>query len=175
MVTLELFIDQGFEDALNIDRDSFNELNPHYIRVQSYVHALLHERIFPETWSEEKTRNEARRKRQGEESESTFIDTFEKVTGDNYATIQRTAERSAENKRKKPQGEEPSPVSFNRPKKTIEVDKDHPLTKKVLSRKRYARLAEQIIVAFERANLERSPTKRREMFYKLLTEIFAAQ
>ncbi len=37
----ELFVLEGLEHALNIDRDSFNEMHPHYIKIQQIVHDLL--------------------------------------------------------------------------------------------------------------------------------------
>src|SRR5262249_47803222 len=51
-VTGEIYLDQGLEDALNIDRDSFNRFHPEYRVVQEYVHKILRENIFPEVYKQ---------------------------------------------------------------------------------------------------------------------------
>src|ERR1700721_144297 len=165
MVSSEFFIQRGFEDALNIDRDSFNELHPHYIRLQSYVHSLLHDVIFPETWSEEKERNKARRDQAAEARESKFVERYRKTTGDSIRSIQRV---------EKPRTEQPtsalreSPVEFKGRRGQIEIDRNHPLLKPLFRRRKYAPLVEKLVVAFERSNHESTAPRRRELFYTLL-------
>jgi len=104
---------RGFEDALNIDRDSFNELHPHYIRAQSYVHSLLHDLIFPETWKEEKERNKSPRDQAAEARESKFVERYRKTTGDAIRSIQRV-ERQVK--------ERPPATSENRPSNSRSVE-----------------------------------------------------
>lgn len=169
MVASELLIQRGFEDALNIDRDSFNELHPHYIRVQSYVHSLLHELIFPETWSDEKERNKARRDEAARARDSQFVERYREATGEPIRSIQRI-ERDKPQRRTLPP--KASPVEFEVKKGQIEIDRTHPLLKPLFRRRKYASLLEKLIVAFERCNSESSAPKRRELFYKLLSEIF---
>src|SRR5579862_2350640 len=82
MVSGELFILRGFDDALNIDRDSFNELHPHYIRTQAYIHNLLHDLLFPETWEEEKKRNRKRREKAERATRRQFLQSYRKITGE---------------------------------------------------------------------------------------------
>jgi hypothetical protein len=43
----EVFVEQGLEDALNIDRHSFNEVHPHYLALQRHLHRILNEDVFP--------------------------------------------------------------------------------------------------------------------------------
>ncbi len=45
-VSGEIYIDEGLEDAMNIDRQSFRETYPSYIVLQNYIHKLLREEIF---------------------------------------------------------------------------------------------------------------------------------
>lgn len=168
MVSSELLIERGFEDALNIDRDSFNELHPHYIRVQSYIHSLLHELIFPETWTEEKERNKARRDRAARTRESKFVQRYREATGEHVRSIKFVE------KQPPPKGERPSresPAEFDT--STIQIDRNHPLLKPLFRKRKYTSLIENLIVAFERANNESGPSKRRELFYQLLSEIFS--
>jgi hypothetical protein len=169
MVSSELFIEDGFEDALNIDRDSFNELHPHYIRVQSYVHGLLHDVIFPETWGEEKQRNKKRREEESSERDARFVRSFRDVTGEPIRSI-RAVEREAPET--SAQARTISPVEFELPRGRVEIDYTHPLLQPLLKRRKYESLVQKLVVAFERANNEANAGRRREMFYRLLTEIF---
>jgi hypothetical protein len=170
MVSCELFVQKGFEDALNIDRDSFNELHPHYMRVQAYVHCLLHDLIFPETWSEEKGRNKARREHADKARDSSFVERYSKTTGDTIRSIQRIEKPRQTHTARTPKE---SPVEFVARKGEIEIDRSHPLLNPLFRRRKYAPLVEKLVVAFERANHEASEPRRRELFYKLLVEIFS--
>jgi hypothetical protein len=170
MVSSELLVEQGFEDALNIDRDSFNELHPHYIRVQSYVHSLLHDLIFPETWSEEKERNKARRDDVAKKRESTFVERYRQTTGDPVRSIQRVEKQIRSQTASTPKE---SPVDFEARRGEIEIDRSHPLLQPLFRRRKFAPLVEKVVVAFERANHEPSAPRRRQLFYKLLGEIFS--
>jgi hypothetical protein len=40
-LTGEIFVDEGLEDAVNVDRDSFNAFHPHYKELQRIVHIYL--------------------------------------------------------------------------------------------------------------------------------------
>lgn len=170
MVSSELFIQQGFEDALNIDRDSFNELHPHYIRAQSYIHSLLHELVFPETWSEEKKRNKERRDQAAKVIESSFVERYRKTTGDKLQSIKRIEKPRAQ---KSTDSTTDSPVDFGTRSGEIEIDRTHPLLIPLFRKRKYASLVDKLAVAFERSNNESTMTRRRELFYKLLAEIFS--
>ena len=60
-VTGEVFVDEGLEDALNLDRESFNRFHPHFRALQEYVRTLLHDEVFPQTYREIEKRSKARR------------------------------------------------------------------------------------------------------------------
>jgi len=165
MISGEVNVVTGFEDALNIDRESFNELHPHFIRVQSYIHSVLHEIVFPETWSEEKLRNVRRRSQRDTEREKSFMAQLRDSTKEEYRKIERP-------ERKIPSSREEAAVRFHKSNKTVEIDRNHPVLQKILRRKKYASLVERIVIAFETSNLESAEGSRREMFYKLLGDIF---
>ncbi len=169
MISSELFVVRGFDDALNIDRDSFNELHPHYMRVQAFMHSMLHDLIFPETWGEEKLRNKQRREKEAEEVDRRFVQSLRQTTGEKIKSIQRV-ERPRESQAE--QRTSQSPVEFRPAKGEIEVDRAHPLLAPLFRRKKHASLVEKLVVAFERANQEPNPTKRRELFYRILADIF---
>src|SRR5438552_2959681 len=90
MISAEVLVNNGLEDALNIDRDSFNTLDPHYLRVQAYMHSLLHEVIFPESWFEEKSRNKRRRAAAASDREHKFVVSLSEVSPQRYNSISLT-------------------------------------------------------------------------------------
>ncbi len=42
----EIYVDEGLEDALNINRNSFIINHPHYMYIQNFIHNYLHDIIF---------------------------------------------------------------------------------------------------------------------------------
>jgi hypothetical protein len=177
MISAELLVNNGLEDALNIDRDSFNTLDPHYLRVQAYMHSLLHEVIFPESWFEEKSRNKRRRDAAASDREHKFVVSLSKVSPQPYNSISLTKQTRDKQKSDKTRSEreaDKSPVVFDAPKHKVEINTNHPLTETIFKSKKNAQLVSQIMVAFERANKERDEGKRRALFYRLLQDIFAS-
>jgi hypothetical protein len=49
-LTGEIYVDEGLEDALNVDRDSFNRFHPEFRAVQEYVHTVLKTEVFPQVY-----------------------------------------------------------------------------------------------------------------------------
>lgn len=47
-ITGEVFVDQGLEPALNIDRDSFRETDVHYQALRAFIWETLRKRVFPD-------------------------------------------------------------------------------------------------------------------------------
>jgi hypothetical protein len=164
MLSGELIVEEGFEDALNIDRDSFNTLDPHYLRMQSYLHGLLHDVVFPETWGEEKTRNRTRRTVAKKKRQKAFLSSVKSNSGRAFTKIEETEKKETE----------PStpPVQFSPRTHKVVVNSAHPLLEEPLQRKKHAELVKQISIAFERAIQESTPEKQREVFYRLLGVAF---
>jgi hypothetical protein len=44
--TGEIYVEEGLEEAMNIDRNTFNLAHPHYRKLKSYLHNLLHTKVF---------------------------------------------------------------------------------------------------------------------------------
>lgn len=53
----EIYVEEGLESALNIDRDSFNENDEHYYILRSQLHSFLGELVFPTISSNQRKRN----------------------------------------------------------------------------------------------------------------------
>ncbi len=64
-VSGEIFVDEGLESALNIDRDSFNEHDEHFKRLQSVLHDKL-DHVFDEINAIARERTDAQRDKKEE-------------------------------------------------------------------------------------------------------------
>lgn len=60
-ITGEIFVDEGVEDALNIDRDSFNRFHPEFRVLQKRVHEILRGDVFPSVYKNIDKRSSDRR------------------------------------------------------------------------------------------------------------------
>ncbi|MGB4973183.1 MAG: ATP-binding protein [Cyclobacteriaceae bacterium] len=60
-LTGEIYVENGLESALNIDRDSFNENDEHYYILREQVHKMLSELVFPSISSLQRKRNKIKR------------------------------------------------------------------------------------------------------------------
>lgn len=165
MVSSELLIEQGFEDALNIDRDSFNGLDPHYLRMQSYLHSLLHSTVFPETWTEEKTRNKARKSAAQIARDKSFLRLIKEHSKGKFLHIKKV-ELSDDRTT--------SPILFSETDQTIVINAKHPAIARALKRRKYQELVQQISIVFERAMRQKGEKQRKE-FYELLAKVFDNQ
>jgi hypothetical protein len=165
MVSMEVFIEKGFEDALNIDRDSFNGLDPHYMRVQSYIHSMM-KTVFPDIWSEEKDRNLDIRERKDKAKRKRFVIALSSTMG-------RMKVRSL-SMNDRPATQDEVPVNFDNANETVELILHHPFIEPLLKRKKNRHIAQEICIAFERALMEKTEKRRRRVFYELLAEIVSS-
>lgn len=58
-VTGELFVEEGLEDALNVDRDSFNRYAPEFQALQRAFHQHLQKEVFPKVYQQIEVRTRA--------------------------------------------------------------------------------------------------------------------
>jgi hypothetical protein len=70
----EIFVHDGLEQALNIDRDSFNETDVHYQALRAYIWDKLRKEIFPDFKVRQKTYTKGRKARQSTEYGRRFSD-----------------------------------------------------------------------------------------------------
>jgi hypothetical protein len=165
MLSSEVFVRNGLDDALKVDRDGFNTLDPHYIRLQAFVHSILHEEIFPGSWEEEKTRNKQRREVREKASISTFGKRLRETTNKKFTKIEIVPRTKTHDAAK--------PAQLDRATGIVKIYESNAEAKTVLGRKKNRGLASRVIAAFEVANQEHSADKRREIFYKLIGDIFS--
>lgn len=165
MVSSELMIQNGFDDALNIDRDSFNALDPHYLRMQAYLHSFLHSTVFPETWSEEKARNKARKASAGKVRQRSFLNILQEHTEGGFMRIEFVTI---------PEERTSSPVRFSSRDQTIIVNVKHPSIVQALKRRKYQELVQHISIIYEQARQAKGK-KQHEVFYSLLSKLIDIQ
>jgi hypothetical protein len=165
MVSCELTVHKGFEDALNIDRESFNTLDPHYLRMQAYLHSFLHTVVFPEAWGEEKKRNQARRTDAQDTRRERFLEFVQENIDERIQSIDKVEDDMREG----------LPVEFRPEEGKIVLHTEHPLLTKARKRKKYSEVVDDVAIIFEKALQERKVSDQRRVFYELLAEVFKNQ
>lgn len=159
-LTGEVFVDRGLEDALNIDRDSFNRFHPEYRALQEEIHRKLHDDIFPKTYKQIKVRSlERAKKREKERAELLQQVVFENV---DKPVIIRHVPGNGE------LSDRPA-VSVTRHGKGIQLTM--PTLDSVSTKKAYRQLALAILGIHEVSLQESDPEKRRQLFTSLLLQL----
>ena len=164
MLSAEVFVRAGLDDALKVDRDGFNTLDPQYIRLQAFVHSILHELIFPGSWEEEKARNKQRREVRERRGITTFSKRLKETTNRQFTKIEIVPKEKSDASDKS--------VRLDRGAGVVKIYEANTQAKAILGRKKNRSLAARVIAAFEVANQEHSADRRREIFYKLIGDIF---
>lgn len=158
-ITGEIFVDDGLEDALNVDRDSFNRFHPHFRFLQKIVHELLREQLMPSVYRKLKQRStsraETRRSDRQQALQSTIKESFsarvtEKKKGDETVIVVRASQR----------GGSKSSVSI-----AAESEED------LDTKKTNKQLASGIMAIYDVASLEPTSDRRREAFKAALLKL----
>jgi len=152
----EIYVDEGLEDALNIDRNSFRETDSHFTSLQEQLFQKLG-MIFTDIKSISRTRMDRIRKEEQQASLKILEETIQEASGIRF--------------RLKQSDDKPKiPVEVNPESGVITIFWKHP----VFPRKRARReLLQRILVYFEVANLQKTKESVREKFYHLLKEDMA--
>jgi hypothetical protein len=129
-VSGEVYVEEGLEEALNVDRHSFNEVHPHYLALQKYVHSVLKGGVFAEA----RRGSEIGVKRKTEQDQKRFLDVLKKVLGTRYS-LERIDDSGG-------------PIQVNRRKAIIVINEAHPLWP---SRKSSRVLTEKVVIALKLA------------------------
>ena len=158
-ITGEIFVDQGLEDALNIDRDSFNRFHPEFRAIQEYVHTFLQKEIFPVVYQNIEKRSAVR------------DDTKSKAR---KAQLARVLTKAAD----KPVSLSYSTEEDVRPKVTLRGKEDRakvivPDPETLDTKKKNRQLASSILTIFEMAMRERDLESQREAFRRLLLDLLS--
>jgi hypothetical protein len=156
-VTGEIYVDKGLEDALNIDRDSFNRFDPQFKALQKYVHDLLQQSIFPEVYKKLDRRSSKKRALVRAKRASHIRETLESLP-------------DVKVKVEKARGKTDHPkVSRRGNSITLTLADDSQIT----TRRLHQQLAAAVLAIFEVANTGGSAEERRAMFGELLRELLS--
>lgn len=147
----EIYIEEGLEYALNIDRDSFNEMHPHFVKFQQIVHDGLTQAL-SEARKSQARRSQTKDLEQKNEREKK-TEQFIKSELNNYKLV-----RSDQIER---------PVEIDTEKRSIMINDQSPLLPKSKGKQN---LIKQIMLAFELAMLA-PEEQRKERFQYLLLEL----
>jgi len=162
MLSGEIYVKQGLEEALNVDRNSFRETDPHYIKLQEVVYKRLGgdketktAGIFSDISKYSRERNVARRTKEEMQAREQVLADIETLLAISFE-IELCEDES------------PVPVEVDVDSGRIVIYERHP----VFPRARAARrIFERILIAYELADgVAESRDAAREEFYRLLME-----
>ena len=148
----EIYVNAGLESALNIDRDSFNEMDPHFLKLKDIIHTLLEKEVFPEAGRAQRRRSQRTREDRESKKQETIQLIIRQELGDSY-TLNST-------------NEQPFPLTIKTDEKMILENDQSALLPKSKSQRD---LIQRIAHAFEISMLV-PEEERREKFYQLLSE-----
>jgi hypothetical protein len=160
-VTGEIFVDEGLENALNIDRDSFNRFHPEFKAIQEYVHKLLRSSVFPQSYKQINVRSTAKAVAKSEARKSHFRDVVTKTIA-TPVSIKENPRKAVVDLSSAIAVKKNNAVEIAMPRpETIETKKSHQL------------LASSILAIYDLAGLETSASRKREVFRDLLVKLLA--
>ena len=148
----EIDVEGGLEFALNIDRASFNEMHPHFVKLKEVIHEQLKNEIFPEAGREQRKRLQAKREDRESKKQDALNAFIHQELGDDYDRISTD--------------EPPFPLTIDMVgEKVLENNQSKFLPTPTSKRE----LIQLIAYAFE-ISMQAPEEKRREKFYELLSE-----
>ena len=161
-LTGEIFVDEGLEDALNIDGDSFNRFHPEFRAIQNYVHKILRDDVFPDVYrqisvrssSRESSREEARIDRLQEVHLLVSVETPVKIREEKTSSSEETPQ-----------------VAIVSKAKGVEIVLPNP--EDLRTKKSQRQLAAAALAIYEIAMQEKTRDKQRAVFTELLLELLA--
>ncbi len=153
-ITGEIFVEKGLEDALNIDRDSFNKFHPQYRYIQQVVHKLLHEDLFKEVYR----KIDVRSKKRARERSSKRKAGLEQVLGAYEDGEVSVSYSSSE--------EDEFEIEVSRDGDEVVVSAPDP--DQMSTKTAYKELASAVLVIFELSLREKTPSARKARFADML-------
>ncbi len=157
-LTGEIYVSEGLEDALNIDRDSFNKFHPQYKALQTYIHDILQKTIFPSVYKQIEVRSEKRADARQEAHQQHLKEVIKAHTGARV-NLRHTAQSD---------DDEPS-VQVTETAKGFTLNLPDEASLK--TKKNHRPLANAILAVFEMSLREIGKEKQRNKFRELLLDL----
>jgi hypothetical protein len=150
----EIYVNEGLEDALNVDRDSFNVSHPHYLKLREVLHSDL-QKVFSDLYRGIDRRSVAKKDQQRIQRKTDFIADLQEILGIKFSIKRSNARKFAEG---------------------IEIDRDsgeiilseHGDWPRTEDKRQFL---EQLLIAWEIASAEDDIESRRNLYIKLTTKI----
>lgn len=151
----EIYVEDGLEEAMNVNRNSFIITDPHYRRLKNYLHNMLHKKVFPTCRSRYIERREEAKKEEN---------VLRKVKIKNYLNF--VFDREFRIISSKESSE--VPVEIDTKKNELIVYPFHPVFRK--RKKKDTNIVEEILILFETScrNSDGDLNKMREYFLNSL-------
>ena len=159
-VTGEIYIDEGLEDALNIDRDSFNRFHPEFRSVQEFFHEMLRTEVFPKVYKKMDARSSERKEKKAEQHKVHLGEVVSKASG---VPVRIREQRPTQSRPSLPQ----AAVTDSERGIDLTVPPDDAMKTK----KSYRELAAAILAIYEVSQREKTADQRRAMFAMLLSQL----
>lgn len=83
----EVFVDEGLEGAMNIDRNTFNVTHPHYQKLRLYILDLLHGQVFPKARQRYTERMKYRKEQEKRDQIEHKLGIIERELGHDFSLI----------------------------------------------------------------------------------------
>jgi hypothetical protein len=155
-VTGEIFVEEGLEDALNIDRDSFNRFHPEFRALQEEVHKVLRGDVFPSVYKNIDVRSKEKREEKSVKREKLTKDVLKAVENRPIKITRHLAATDEDE------------VSSSSLRKRDAVEISVPKAEELSTSKSSQQLARSILMVFELALLESDKDDQRRKFTELL-------
>ena len=155
-LTGEIYVTDGLEDALNIDRDSFNKFHPQYKALQEYAHNILQKTIFPAVYKQIEVRSDARQQSRQKEHTQHLKQVLKAHVG---AKVQLKTATS------------PDASSMEVTETARGVSLNLPSPESLKTKKSHRELARALLAIFEISLRESGREKQRTRFRELVLEL----
>lgn len=152
-ISSEIYVEEGLEQALNIDRDSFNELHSHFVKVQQVIHRLL-DKVFSEASKGVTRRSQAKKENERSRKWEALEQLISEELSGNYRLVETEGNHL--------------PLVIDTKSKRILINTESSLWPRSKSKRD---LAQYVAVAFEISMLNPKLDGQRERFYKVLSRI----
>jgi hypothetical protein len=160
-VTGEVFVSSGLEDALNVDRDSFNRFHPEFRAVQEHIHDLLKTKVFPEVYKKLDQRSKGKAAQRSDER----VSELRSVVSEALGTKVKIAEPGTRAAADRP------PVSVDLSDDRVQIAFGD--LSKLRTKKAQQQLAASILALFDIAATERGASRQRSRFEELLLKLLS--
>jgi hypothetical protein len=160
-VTGEILLNSGLEDALNVDRDSFNRFHPEFRAVQEQVHDVLKKKVFPEVYK----KLDQRSKGKAEHRAEARVTGLQQVVSDALGAKVRISESSSKAAAERP------PITVDRTEEKVHISFGD--LSQLRTKKAQQQLAATILALYEIAASERGAIRQRSRFEELLLKLLS--